>query len=154
MEYCLSIWNEWRKCRNEQSQIINMTKAEIEQTLCRFIIEARKKNRYQYPPNTLHHICCGIMCYLRSESHPDVDLFRDASFSRFREVLDVEMKRLQKEGLGSKPRQAEPLSVQDKKQLWTKKLFGGHNGYSLVDTMLFMCGTYFALCSGQEHQAL
>ena len=112
------------------------------------------RSKEQYPPNTLHHICCGIMCYLRSESHPNIDFFRDASFSRFREVLDVEMKRLQKEGLGSKPRQAEPLSVQDEEQLWTKKLLGGHNGHSLVDTMLFMCGTYFALCSGQEHWAL
>ena len=45
MEYCLRIWNEWRKCRNEQS---HMTKAEIEQTLCRFVLEARKKNGYQY----------------------------------------------------------------------------------------------------------
>ena len=151
MEYCLRIWIEWRKCRNEQS---HMTKAEIEQTLCRFVLEARKKNGYQYPPNTYHHICCGIMHYLRSESHPDIDFFRDASFSRFREVLDVEMKRLQKEGLGSKPRQAEPLSVQDEEHLWTTKLLGGHNGRSLVDTMLFMCGTYFALCSGQEHRAL
>ena len=64
------------------------------------------------------------------------------------------MKRLQKEGLGSKPRQTEPLSVQDEEQLWTKKLLCGHNGRSLVDTMLFMCGTYFALRSGQEHRAL
>ena len=64
------------------------------------------------------------------------------------------MKRLQKEGLGSKPRQAEALSVQYEDQLWTKKLLGGHNRCSLVDTMLFICGTYFALCSGQEHQAL
>ena len=43
MEYCLRIWNEWRKCRNEQFQIINMTKAEIEQSLCRFVLEAMKK---------------------------------------------------------------------------------------------------------------
>ena len=55
---------------------------------------------------------------------------------------------------GSKPRQAEPLSVQDEEQLWTKKLLGRPNGRSLVDTMLFMCGTYFALRSGQEHRAL
>ena len=94
------------------------------------------------------------MRYLSSESHPDIDFFRDASFSQFREVLDVEMKRLQKERLGSKPRQAEPLSVQDEEQLWTKKLLGGHNGHSLVGTMLLMCGTYFALLSGQEHRAL
>ena len=118
-----------------------MTNAEIEQTLCRFVLETRKKNGYQYPPNTLHHICCGIN--LRSESHPDIDFFRDASFSRFREVLDVEMKRLLNEELGSKPRQAEPLSVQDEKQLWTK-LLGGHNGRSLVDTML-LCAALILL---------
>ena len=57
------------------------------------------------------------MRYLSSESHPDIDFFRDASFSRFREVLDIEMKRLHKEGLDSIPRQAEPLSVQDEEQL-------------------------------------
>ena len=144
MEYCVRIWNERRKCRNELSQIINMTNAEIEQTLCRFVLETWKKTGYQYPPNTLHHICCGIMRYLRSESHPDMDFFRDASFSRFREVLDVEMKRLLKEGLGTKPRQAEPLSVQDEKQLWTNKLLGGHNGRSLVDTML-LCAALILL---------
>ena len=33
-EYCLGICNEWSKCRSEQSKIINMGKAEIEQTLC------------------------------------------------------------------------------------------------------------------------
>ena len=64
------------------------------------------------------------------------------------------MKRLQKQGLGSKTRQAEPLSVQDEEQLWTKILLGGHNGRSLVNTMLFMCGTHFTLRSGQEHWAL
>ena len=94
------------------------------------------------------------MRYLSSESHPDIDFFRDASFSRFREVLELEIKRLQKEGLGSIPRQTEPLSVQDEEQLWTKKLLGGHNEHSLVDIMLFMCGTYFALLPGQEHWAL
>ena len=64
------------------------------------------------------------------------------------------MKWLQKEGLGSKPIQAEPLSVQDEEWLRTKKLLGGHNGCSLVDTRLIMCGTYFAQRSGQEHRAL
>jgi len=80
-------------------------------------IRSKEKNGDQHPPNILHHICCGIMHYLRSESDPGIDYFRDASFSRFREVLDVEMKRLQKEESGSKFRQAEPLSVQDKEQI-------------------------------------
>ena len=104
---------------------------------------SNEKKGYQCPPK-LHHICCGIMCYLSSESHPDIDFFRDASFSQFREALDVEMKRLQKEGLGLKPRQAEPLSVQDEEQLWTKKLLGGHNEHSLV-APCYLCAALILL---------
>ena len=88
MEYCLRIWNDSRKCRNEQSQIINMAKSKNWAKFVPICIRSKEKNGYQYPPKTLHHICCGNMRYLRSESHPDIDFFRNASFSRFREVLE------------------------------------------------------------------
>lgn len=91
------------------------------------------------------------MRYLRTEGKPDIDFFKDSSFSHF---IDSEMKRLQGEGVGSKQRQAEPLTQEEKEMLWEKGLLGHHSGQALVDTMLYMCGTYFALRSGQEHRAL
>ncbi len=94
------------------------------------------------------------MRYLRMEGQPDIDFYKDRSFRRFRDVLDSEMKRLQREGVGSKPRQAEPLTQEEEEVLWEKGLLGHHSGRALIDTMLFMCGTYFALRSGQEHRAL
>ncbi len=64
------------------------------------------------------------------------------------------MKRLRGVGLGTKKRQAEPISEEEEELLWKTGLLGEHCAQSLVDTILYMCGTYFALRSGQEHRAL
>lgn len=154
MQYCMRVWKEWQECRQVTTDIRSMSRMELDAAMCRFVLEIRRKDGKEYPPNTVHHICCGIMRYLRMEGQPDIDFFKEISFSRFRDVLDSEMKRLQGEGVGSKHRQAEPLTQEEEEVLWEKGLLGGHSSRALVDTMLYMCGTYFALRSGQEHRAL
>lgn len=94
------------------------------------------------------------MRYLRNNGQPDIDFFKDCAFANFRMILDSEMKKLQRKGLGSKRRQAEPLTADEEEKLWTSGQLGDHCHQALVDTILFMCGTYFALRSGQEHRAL
>ena len=153
MLYCVRICNDWRECRKEPSDITKMTKTELDGALRRFVLDIQKKDGQPYPPNSVHHIICGIMRYLRAEGQPDIDFIKDIAFSHFRDVLDSEIKRLQREGVGSKHRQAEPLTQAKEEQLWKKGVMGAHTGCSLVDTILFMCGIYFALRSGQEHRA-
>ena len=75
---------------------------------------------------------------------PDIDFFKDAEFSSFRSSLDAEMKRLQSKGLGSSHKQAEPLTVQEE-QLWENNILGDHSPESLLNTIIFMNGLYFAL---------
>ena len=48
----------------------------------------------------------------------NIDIFKDSEFADFRVCLDAEMKRLQKAGLGSKTRKAEPLTVEEEELLW------------------------------------
>ena len=43
----------------------------------------------------------------------NVDLFKNKEFSKFRNILDSEMKRLQAVGLGTGQRKAEVLSFED-----------------------------------------
>ena len=62
------------------------------------------------------------------------------------------MKCLQALGVGSKKRQAEPLTEKEKEILWQKGLLGDHSPQALLDTMVFMNGLYFALRSGNEHR--
>ena len=64
------------------------------------------------------------------------------------------MKRLQSTGIGSKQKQAEPLTRKDVEILWEKKLLGDSTLQSLLDTIVFFNGLYFALRSGKEHRQL
>lgn len=160
-KYCIKIWHEWRKYRNSvdcTSQVPEdfkeLSKEKLSFWLSCFILEAGKQDGTKYPPNTLHHICCGIMRFIRNNGQPDVDFFRDPAFGEFKSTLDAEMKRLQSQGIGSKKRQAEPLTEEEEERLWETKQLGAHSPQCLVNTILFMCGMYFALRSGHEHRAL
>ena len=64
------------------------------------------------------------------------------------------MKRLQQKGLGSKRRQAEPLTEEEEEILWSKGLLGDHSPQALLNTMVFMNSLHFALRSGREHREL
>lgn len=52
------------------------------------------------------------------------------------------MKQLQRLGIGSKRRQAEPLTLQEEELLWEKDLLIPQ---TLLDTILFMNRMYFTL---------
>ena len=102
----------------------------------------------------LHHVCVGIMRYLRANSMPDIDMFKDPGFSRFRMVLDSEMKRLQASGIGIVQQKAEPITFQEEEILWQKQILDDSSPQSLLNTMLYMNGLYFALRGGKEHRNL
>ena len=61
------------------------------------------------------------------------------------------MKRLQSLGVGATKRQAETLTEDEEEILWEKGLLGDATPQTLLDTMVFCCGLFFALRSGKEH---
>ena len=117
-------------------------------------MEIRKKDGCEFPPNSIHHICCGNMKFLRTNGKPELDFFKDGKFAQFRTVQDSEMKRLQGAGVGSVQKKAEPISHEEEELFWQKGFLGADNPKSLVDTMFYMNGVYFALRGGKEHRNL
>ena len=63
------------------------------------------------------------------------------------------MKRIQQKGSGTKKRKAEPLT-EEEEVLWEKGVLGDHSPQSLLNTIIFMNGLYFALRSRKEHRDL
>ncbi len=114
--------------------------------LQRFTLEAQKRDGTEYLPTPFHHLCCGIMRYLRWNGWPAVDFFVDPGFTDFRATLDGEMKRLQSQSLGAKKKQAEPLTEHEEEIIWNKGLLRDATPQTLLNTMVFMSG-HILLCA-------
>ena len=72
-------------------------------------------------------------------------MFQDPAFAQFRSSLDAEMKRLQAKGLGSKQRQAEPITEEEEDLLWEKGLLGDHNPQALLNTVIYVSFLLFGV---------
>ena len=84
----------------------------------------------------------------------DNHFFKDKEFAGLRRTLDAEMKSLCVQGLGTTLKQAKLITPADEDKLWASHVLGDHSPQALLDTMVFMCGLYYALRSGQEHRSL
>lgn len=157
--YCVGLWNQWCSHRaikygDTIPPLDSISSADFAHHMSNFVFEIRKKDGSEFPPDSLHHLVSGLQRFVRWKNNPAIDVFKDAEFAEFRRCLDSEMKRLQRAGLGSRRRKAEPLTPAEEEMLWKKGLLGDGTPQSLVDTILVMNGLYFALRSGAEHRQL
>ena len=86
------MWNEWRWNRlayyGENIPLINeASSADLAKLLSRFILEVRKKNGEEFPPNSLVHIVGGLQRYLRLNGRPVVDFFNNPEFADLADLL-------------------------------------------------------------------
>lgn len=73
-KYCVNLWDAWTRYRLETTgatikPLSKLSRKELQHWLTRFVLEVRKKDGSQFSPNSLHHICCGLMRYLRWNGH-------------------------------------------------------------------------------------
>ena len=163
-KWAVCLWMNWRMHRIKVAQTeedcpprladMSKEKAVLAKWLSNFIVEIRRSDGKEYIGSTLHQILCSIQRHLREHGNEGIDLFSDPEFRFLKSVLDSKMKKLRARGIGTTKKQAEPLSPEEEEMLWEKDLLGDKDPQTLLDTMLWMCGIYFALRSGQEHRNL
>ena len=157
--WSLNLWEEWKESRKGMGAEYPPTPphflsaSKLNDWMCKFILEVRRKDGAEYPPNSLYQIACGIMRHVRMYE-PAVNFFTQPEFDTFRRVIDSEMKRLKSTGKGVIVKRAESIDIKEEEILWSNRILGDSSPQSLLDTMVYMCGYYFALRSGQEHRDL
>ena len=62
--YCNRVWEGWAKSRMQYGvqvqPLMSMDTLTLQYWLTDFILEVRKQNGLEYPPNTLHHLCVAL----------------------------------------------------------------------------------------------
>ena len=109
-EWCLSVWKDWTKYRRDVHKDPEEANYELKEAfcdmdidsmnfwLCRFVVEARKKNGSKYPPNSVYQLCYGLNRALIAADSGDVKMFDDSHFTAFKGTLDSKMKELKGTG--------------------------------------------------------
>ena len=162
--WCINQWRSWAEYHRVQRtssthplpvEFLEMSDEELNYRVPRFVLEVRKKDSTYYPPESLYQLVCGLQRYLHQNGRPEVKLVTgDPRFYDVYQTLDAEMKRLKGRGLGVVKKQAEPITEEEEELLWSKAPLGDHSPRALANTMVYMCGVYFALRSGDEHRRL
>ena len=100
-------------------------------------------------------MCC-FKCYFEPNERFDINplSLNDAHFGPFHQTLDAEMKRFHKKELGTKPKQAEPITPDEEALLWLKGELGCQSARALQNTVYFYNCKIFGLRSYDEHRDL
>ena len=165
MEWSERVWSAWCTKRslenvpedmrpNFQEEIHKIGSVPLQWMLQRFVLEVRNEKGEHYPPDTLYGLCTSLQKVVNVRGKRSEAFFASYEFQSFKDVLDSEMKRLRKQGLGAVRRQAHALTDSEEERLWSSGVLGSSNPQQLLNTMFFMAGKHFALRSGDEHRSL
>ncbi len=116
----------------------------------RFVLEVRKESGEFYPPNSLYSLCCGLQRTIKGNG---INIFTDPIFAKFRQLLDSHMKKLKSTGTYER-KCADIIPEESEDLLWDLKLLGDDNPQSLLDTVFFYIGLYFALRGGRRTSSI
>jgi len=83
-----------------------------------------------------------------------VKFLSDVKFKAIQDTLDALMKERTRLGMRVGRRQAEVITREMENILWSKGLLGDHNPETLLNTLVYVFGLYFALRGRDEHRTL
>ena len=90
-EWACCIWNQWSKIRKESNceysppPQLCTDESCLDRWLSKFILEIRRQDGKEYPPNTPYSIACGILRHVRNYA-PQVNFFTQVQFTGFRKL--------------------------------------------------------------------
>jgi hypothetical protein len=159
-------WSVERSVRPETREDPNFPIASLEQSsveslnywISKFIFEARTKTGEPYSPGTLTSLVAGLQRYIREDlqrpGFPKILEKACPEFKTVRDTLDARRKHLLSIGIGTHPRQADPILQDEEKLLWDSGVFNTSNALGLSYVMYFYNNKLFGFRARDEHAEL
>ena len=151
--WALGVWTEWVKYINSrQETFFDFNGESIPEDICelsnkdlnfwmqRFIVEIRRKEGTNYPPNTLTQIVAGLQRHLRNRcSERQFNFCKDSvlDFAEFRKTLDGRMKYLTSQGIGIQKKRCDPVTEADEIKMWETGVFSDSTASGLSNAIFF-----------------
>ena len=153
MKWAVGAYNRWRSFRSEifharyttkvthynrEIRPIDQSASDVEELkadMCDFIVEIRKENGEQYPPNSMYDLVSGLSLYLERE-HGFTNKLVSGAFREIRNTLDNVMKERTAEGVVGRP-EREPILDEHEAILWEKGILGEDSPDKLRRTVFF-----------------
>ena len=124
--------------------------------LGQFFMEVRKQSGKLYPSTTLYIMATGILRHFRDCGLTYMNFLADTDdrFLRVRECLDSQMKWVKQQGIGSKLKQAAPITRDNEDKLWSSGVFGYDSAKQLQNTVYSYNCKLFGTRAKDEHYPL
>lgn len=158
------VYLDWKVQRNMRAlqdptlghigtDIVCMSVEELTYSLTRFVMEVRDKTGQYYKSDTLYKsiVALQMNCHMYGRY---VKFLDDEQFVELQNTLNNCMKFLASEGYSCPRQKADPIDIDDENTMWEKGVLGELTPKQLVDTVLYLLGTHFALRAVKEHKSL
>ena len=162
-KWSLNIWTAWMKHHSmtapddgEIPDLHEMSVADINKHLSRFVVEARKQNADDYPPRSIYLIMCGLLRHMREEGVIDKNFLdeHDSRFKCFQKTLDSRMRMLCSDGLGTIIHQADPIAPKKEAELYKNRSIWRFDRGSIATNCVFYNCKLFGLRGMDDHRQL
>ena len=108
--YGLKIFREFLETCDEKREIENITPAELQAIVKKFVLAVRKKkNGDEYEPSSIRAFLQSIDRCLRKNNY-GCSVLNDKEFHEVQDILKKKQKQLKSIGKGNRPNAADPLS--------------------------------------------
>ena len=129
--WAISTFKQWAFSQNQRTRTdeeaideeIFAKKSNCEElcrALCLFVVEARKVNGDQYPPQTIFHLLAGLLRHACSV-RPNTPNFLDPKDVQFRDLqgtMDTLFRKLRKAGAGTDVKHSTVITAEEENLLW------------------------------------
>ena len=91
--WAISVFEVWCEAHGASTDLLQIGTVEMEEKLCRFIMEARQQDRETYPSKTVYRIVASIQRYLCGNGHHEISflIVSDPTFAHLQQTLHANM---------------------------------------------------------------